>query len=47
MDYQHLGYITKIGTVVDGCGMQQKKFNSEISPKYEIKEMKFKKEMIL
>ncbi len=44
MDYQHLGYITKIGTVVDGCGMQRIFFNSEISPKSEIKQIKFEKE---
>jgi hypothetical protein len=44
MDYQHLGYITKIGTVVDGCGMQRIFFNNEISPKSEIKQIKFEKE---
>jgi len=47
MDYQHFGYITKIGTFVDCCGMQQKNFYSEISPKNEIKQIKFEKEMIL
>jgi hypothetical protein len=47
MDYQHFGYITKIGTVMDSCGMQRISFTSEISPKNEIKQIKFGKEMIL